>query len=459
MRAEGAEVAKGASLVLSADARRGKSTLDSFDLVVARRDDSGTDTPLVKATAALDPGSGVVSGTWTLAADSQRLSMLLSTESTPDFEIDGGGKYTFNPATSVSTASGRLNGSAGNLERISSGLAGVGRLAFQADFETTGGAGKLSVRSANARVSTPDGRILLALATVQPVDIDYDSLHARVAGTTSPAATLEIGDLPLAWADPFVEGGRFSGTIDGGSFALSMNDDRLSAETTRQLVARNVSVTLAGRPLVQKVDITWDGSVGLNGKNIEADARKLLVSQGSSQLLSIKTTVSTNPADVRGAAKGTIAADLGALMAQPFASDMQALTAGRLSADFNVDYSDAISADAKLSATGLVAAANGQPLGDLAVSLTAKGTPGKSARFSLPVSIVNSGRRSDVTLSGDLAQRPDGLTFTGRLDGGTIYIGDLQLLAGLLPSNETTSQEAGRPAGPARGRDKNPFWS
>ena len=90
---------------------------------------------------------------------------------------------------------------------------------------------------------------------------------------------------------------------------------------------------------------------------------------------------------------------------------------------------------------------------------TAKGTPDKSGRFSIPVSIVNSGRKSDVTLSGDFTKQPDGLAFSGRLVGDTIFVGDLQLLAGLIPPGEATPAQTSPSSDSTDPRDEKPFWS
>jgi hypothetical protein len=202
----------------------------------------------------------------------------------------------------------------------------------------------------------------------------------------------------------------------------------------------------------------------MTGKAMSANVRSLDVRQGATQLLSMKAVVESNgetdPKLIRATAKGTLDANLGALLAQPAAAEWRMLEAGTVSASFDVTAAESTKVAFKADAKGLVAKQDRIALGDATVTVDATITPNKDGEFRVPLTVLNSGRKSDVTLSGKFAQRDEKLTLNALVAGDTIHLEDFKALAALAPTDAGAASTPAAPTGPRNTkRDAEPFWT
>src|SRR5581483_3306770 len=206
-----------------------------------------------------------------------------------------------------------------------------------------------------------------------------------VANPNSPAARVRLGEVPLAWAEKFVPNSKFAGTLSGAALEVSFRSvDDLAVNFTEPLVARGVTASLDGKPALQALDVTADLSATKHGETIGFDVRKLELKQGA---ILLATLAVTGDAQLGGKlavnAKGNLDADLAQLMNQPAAASFATLARGQLSTTFDAKLAGTLQADARLTAKNLISRQNGQPLGDLDLTLKATAKPDGSGTIEL----------------------------------------------------------------------------
>jgi len=661
LQAEGEGIPKGEKIVLDASANRAAGEAESFQVGISRRGTTGADTPLVTASGAFNPASKALDGTWTVSVDSERLASVLPAESTPRFDLQGDGRFSVNSDTGTSTASGEIKGSAAGLERIAAGLESVGRIAFDAAFSMATDPNGVRIERVQARMANAQGATFLSLATLQPVsfnqetgevsfkdsstdlatlevtdlplawaaafvegyklqggtvsgaflvqatptgdrvklraakpftagpvtvsdstqtlleqatisaspevnytaerieatisswtlstaagdriegkaratitqgaaastdfnvtlagrlpamlkpfspvdvgtvaidgalegastpeklavragrfvvkngagatllsaelkqplDLDLATMQPAVKNESAPAAGVAFGSLPLGWVEPFVPDSAFAGMVENGAIDLSLAKGGPAVATTKPVVLRGVSVSLDKKALVDRVDITWDGTAAMTGAAMSANVRTLDVRQGATQLLALKALLESNgetdPKRLRATAKGTLETNLGALLSQPAAAEWRVLEAGRVAAEFDVAAAESIKVELKADAKGLVATQDRKPLGDATVNVDARVNVGKDGEFNVPLTVVNSGRKSDVSLTGNFTQQGEKVTVNARVTGETVHLDDVSALAALAPSDGAAAPA--EQAGPRNTtRDEQPVW-
>ena len=664
LQAEGEGIPKGEKIVLDASARRSPGAGESFQLGIARQGVAGVDAPLVTAAGSFNPASKALEGTWAVSVDNDRLASVLPAGSTPEFDVHGEGRFSVKSDTGESTASGEIKGSVSGLERIVAGLESVGKVVFNAAFAGAADPGSVRIESIRASVATQQGATLLSIATLQavtfnpesgqvsfkdpatdlarmeisevpvawaapfvegyklqggtasgiflvqstptgdrvrlhalkpfavgpvtvsnetqvllddatvsatpevsytaerieaaisawsisttagdriegtaratvtqgaapsadfkvtlngrlpamlkrfssidmgtvaidgsaegsatsenlglrfgrlvvqgatgvtllstelkqPIDLNLATMQPAVKNPAAPAASVSFGSLPLGWAEPFVPNGAFGGTVESGAMDLIMAKEGPALTATKPLVLRAVSVSLGKKALVDRLDVTWDGSVAMKGTSMSAIVRSLEVRQGTTGLLSLNTVLDmngeTDPKTIRATAKGRLEANLGALLAQPAAADWSVLESGRLSADFEVAAEESIKVVLKAQTKGLVAKQDRKQLGDATVNVDARVNLGKDGEFRMPVTVLNSGRKSELLLTGNFTQRDNKTSFKAQVAGETVYVDDLSALAALAPSGEPPAPAARTPAEPRNTkRDEEPVWA
>jgi hypothetical protein len=664
LQAEGEGIPPGEMIVIEAGSKRDPDTRESFSLTVARRGAGAEETELVSAAAKFDPAANAWEGTWTIAADNTRLASVLPAQTTPEFDLSGEGRFTVKAGSSESTASGEIKGSAASLERVVSGLEGVGRIVFSAAFSVASDSNGVRVDTVRANVATSEGQTLLSLSTLQavtfdpesgqvgfadpekdlatmeiadvpvawmspfvegyklsggtisgaflvqstpsgdrvqlraskpllvgpvtvaddtqtllegasisvtpevsytaaridatisswslttaagdkiegtaralitqqpspstdftvkfagrlpamlkpfspvvvgivaidgtlegnsteenlairagrfvvqdaagatllsaelrqPLDLNLMTMEPAVKDASTPAASIAFGNLPLGWVEPFVPNSAFGGVVESGAVDLTLAKDGPAVATTKPVVLRAVSVTLERKPLIEGLDLTWDGSAAMNGDAMSAEIRSLDVRQGSTQLLALKAVLESNgatdPKLIRATAKGTLDANLGAILAQPAAAEWRVLESGRLSTQFDVTATDSIKVVLKADAKNLVAVQDRKPLGDVSLSVDAKVNVGKDGEFRIPLTVLNSGRTSDAILAGSFTQSGEKLVLNARISGETIHLDDFSALAAFGPSEGAVATDATTPESPRNTtRDTEPFWA
>ncbi|MBI5690361.1 MAG: hypothetical protein HZC55_09700 [Verrucomicrobia bacterium] len=357
-----------------------------------------------------------------------------------------------------------------------------GALAATVEAEGRHEGNTLQLAKAAATVQGPDRALLAAVELLQALRVELKAGTITPASPTTPAARVRLGEIPLAWAQPYVAQSKLGGSLAGLNLEVSLRSlEDLTATTVDPLQVRNISASIAGQPLLQAVDLSAAFSATKRKDVVAYELRRLEVKQGTSTLLS---TSATGEARLGGttqvSAKGSLEADVAGLMAQPALTPYATLNRGKLTTAFEAAIGDTTQAKATLAAKDLVAKQDNRPLGEIEASITASLKADGSGSGKASLVVTNSGRKSDALFEGTVGKASDKTTvlFTGKLASANLIVDDLQALAALAPASQpakpaptspssTTVVRAPRPAtAPAGGpnavagakRDTQPFW-
>lgn len=343
-----------------------------------------------------------------------------------------------------------------------------GPLAVQMAAEGRLNGDVLQLAKASATVNRQNGGLLGAFELQQPVTANLGAGTATVPKPAATAARVRLGEVPLAWAEAFVEKSKFAGAVTGATLELSFRSaEDVTLTTTEPFTLRGVSATLDGKPMVQGLDVAAELTATKRGEKVDYELRRLDVKQGDAALAALKSSgQATLGKKVTLVAKGNLEADVAALMKQPAAAAFATLSRGQLTTAFDANVGDTIQAKAAVSAKNLVARQDNQALGDLQLTLDANMKPDGSGTFSLPLTLTNAARKSDVTVNGTFGKRANSDTylFTGRIASNNFVVDDFQPLAALAPAGDQSKTPAPpstqpRPTPPvASTPDADPFW-
>lgn len=312
----------------------------------------------------------------------------------------------------------------------------------------------LQLSKASFAANREGGGLLVGADLQQSITANLQSMTFAVAKPDAVAARLRLGEIPLAWADRFIPKSAFAGTLAGGAFDLSLQSaDQMTVTTIEPLTLRGVGVTMDGKPQVQALDVGTELSVTRRVDDVTFEIRRLDLRQGETVLAALNATGSTRLGGATTfSAKGRLEADAGALMAQPALAGTAALARGKVVAVFDAAMADTTQIKVALSGRGFVARQNNQALGDFDLTADANLKADGSGTLALPFTLTNGGRKSDLTIQGTFGRSPTTMLFSGKVSSNQIITDDLQLLAGLAPTQPTS------PTTPRAKRDEKPFW-
>lgn len=307
----------------------------------------------------------------------------------------------------------------------------------------------LTVRTLRA-----NGPVIATITLAQPVRFDTASQALSAANPNAPAARIELGDIPLAWAQPFVEDAVIAGNLTGGTLEVSVRSlQDLAVNTTAPLMLRGVGATLGGAERVRNLDVALDLNAGLREGNVTYDVRSLQLRQGNTAVATVKvagTAVANAGAggspETTVTAKGNVSADLPALLLQPALAPHFTLARGSGTIDFEATLGQSLALKAKAAARDLLAKPDSQTRTALEVDVDIALDPAGSGRINLPLVLSVNDRRTDLTIEGTVARRAEVIAFDGRLTGNQVVIDDLQTISQYLPSSQNPPAPAPAPA-------------
>jgi len=336
----------------------------------------------------------------------------------------------------------------------------TGPLAITANLEGRHEGQTLQLAKLSSTVNRDGNVLLAALDLQQPVRADLKASTFAVPNPTATALRLRLGEIPLAWAEPFVAQSKLSGQLGGGTLEVALRTvEEVTVTTAEPLTLRGVTAVIEGKTLAQTLDLDANLTATKRGETVTYDLRRIEVKQGQTSLAALNVAGEAKlGAKLSATAKGNLDADVAALMRQPMLTPYATLARGRVTAAFEATHGDTTSAKAAIAAKNLVAKLENRALGDVELTLTANVKPDGSGAVTLPLTLTNGPRKSDVAIDGTFGKASDQKTFlfTGKVASSQLFVDDFQPLAGLAPASEAPKTPA--PTAPKPGRDTEPFW-
>lgn len=316
----------------------------------------------------------------------------------------------------------------------------------------------LALAKATLNVNREGNVMMTALELLQPLKVDVKKTTFAASNPNATVARLRLGELPLAWAEAFVPKSKFAGSLAGATLEISARSvEDLTVTSTAPVTLRGISVTMDGKPLAEKLDLTADFTATKRADVVTYDLRRLELKQGETALARVTATGEAKLGPkLTLKAKGNLAVDAATAMRQPAALAYATLAKGKVTVAFEADMAEATQVKATISARNLVAKVDNRSLGDLDVTVSAQLKADGSGSVTMPLTLTNAGRKSDLAIEGTFgkAANKETFLFSGKVASNQLVVDDFQPLAGLAPA----SAPEAKPTAPAPTRDEKPFW-
>ncbi len=353
--------------------------------------------------------------------------------------------------------------------------AGVLALAVNAKGRLEGSALQLS--ALKIQIDREGGGVLAAIEALQPLSLAIDTQKASASDSSKPAARVRWGDLPLAWAEPYVAQSKFAGQLAGGAIEVTLpGADTIAVRAIDKISAHGVTVSLNAQEFLRGVDLAADLNAAWKTGTLTADLRQLVLRQGEVPLLTAAVAGEVTPGKtLRATGHGAVTADFAALAKQPALAAQLPLRRGNVSVKFDGALGDGTKGRIEITAQNLVTREGALPLGSMVLSVEAALDADHAGTVRNFLLVTKDGRRSDLLLHGKVRLKPGAVSFEGNITGEQLFADDLQAFSALsVPPPPTTaavaksvapapvprgatSAVAARPAGAVR--DPSPVWA
>ena len=223
---------------------------------------------VLAAQGKLPAGQKEFTGEWTLKARAAQLEPFFLGGSLPDFAVNGGGRFAFNPATSGASLQGSLSAEVSRLEAIEPAYRAIGPVKLQAEFDLaeTEGIGRLH----QLTIRIDSGQPVLELSATGALEFNLRERRLQVGGSVpGEAVKLQLAGLPLAWIRPFVHAADVSGGMITGEFTVAGESDRLLLHAVQPLQVAQLTIVQKGVLLLSKADLTVNFDAVLTPRELQ----------------------------------------------------------------------------------------------------------------------------------------------------------------------------------------------
>lgn len=384
-----------------------------------------------------------LTGSWMLDLGDTDVAPFVLGRALPAFAAKGDGKFDADATWSGISASGHLDANADRLGAVRGELAALGAVKIATDFDLV-----LSGRSVRVTGFTAEIAGIAPVLTVralQPFEFNAETSELKVGEPAKDLLSLDLQGVPVAWVQPFAKAMTISGDNLRGSFVVGARGGGFAVRPVGPLTLNNLNVAQGGRPWLRMIDLSLQASADYTPQGWQAELANLSVRSGAIVLLNAGVRagqLAGKDQPVKIAGQWT--ANLPAVLLQPVVAGYAGLTAGKAAGDFAASLGAKRELQFKFALTGL--AADPRLVATTLPSLSAdvRADVDKDGRivFNAPLLIERDGRKSDLTLAGNVVTQGAGLIVDAHLTSSFLAVEDGQILAAPF---------AGGPEVPVRG--------
>ena len=443
VRATGRDIPDGIQLTGTASASRDAAGI-AYALALAR----GADT-LASFDAVGHEGSSRLEGSWRLDLRDTDLQPFALGRRLPTFYAVGTGRYEADARSADLHAQGRLHVSAGRLGEVSPGLAALGDVVLESDFDFAR-AGK-SLKVDRLQFSLDSAGPVASVRALQPFEFNISSGELKVGRPSGDLVGISLTGLPLAWLEGKTAGIRLTGGDARGEFVIRAEDGRLALRTKAPLTARGVTLSCSGRVLGSGLDVSTFVLADYAALGWQVQLSPLSFRSAGVRLLSIEARFGQlSGTDEATKAAGSWSATLPTLLAQPFAAGLPALASGEATGSFEASLGAKTEVRVKLVAQDMVAAPGFAAVLPPYVSSELRADFGPDGRtaFDVPVRVDYGSRAAEILVSGTLDRDVAATTFDVTCSGSGLNQDDLSVVAALASGPVAVSAGGEGPAAP-----------
>lgn len=386
------------------------------------------------------PSSGAaLSGTWALNLSDSEIAPFALGRPLPRFRAAGQGTLQVDDRFAVLHAAGRIDAAVDGLATISAALSGVGPVEVKGAFDLAQQGPVLSVSQLDlalghrgAGQASADGPPVATIRALQPFAFNAAtrSLAARDAG--DEVLDLALHGAPLAWLHPFLHAYGLAGTNVRGELVVKPRAGGISIRSKAPLVADDVTLSRAGQPLLQDVDLSANASADYTPQAWQAALTGSTIAVHGRPILSVDARAGRLAGPGQPVkATGTLTVDLAAASAQPVLARWLRLSRGTGSIEFAASLDADRQVQAKLELRNLAAdpKVTTAPLPEVTATVRFDLAPDGRVTVNAPITLRREGRSTDVTIIGT---RPAAGAFDAQVRSDNFVVDDAEALAAAL---------------------------
>jgi hypothetical protein len=388
-----------------------------------------------------------LAGDWRLNVRDTDLAPFTLGHALPVFEVTGEGKLEADATLGAVHATGHLHVLAGQLEVIHPGLQALGSLTLDTQFDLSQNAGVTRIDQFD--VIMAGEHPVAEVRALQSFEFNAKTRELKVADPAKDLFSFALQGLPLAWAQPFLSGLTVEGGDVTGTLLVGARNGGMHFQSSEPMAVKNFSVARAGQPLahLDVATLSLDGDYTLQqGWQAELTAG---AQAGSKTLFTLQAKAGAIAGPGQPIkATGQLQVDLPGVMAQPAFAGKAQLTGGTVQVEFQASLDEKKEIEAKLAFTGL-ASPQAPSLPVITADVRAELAPDGQITFNVPLLFENSGRKSDLAISGTFSSGAGGMNLDARVASNLIIADDLKILAAPLALKSSPASPAPPAAGPA----------
>lgn len=448
-----AATASGPSLThpvtLQADVRVARSAQsETYEMILA-----GADRRLADIAAEYPLKTNRIEGRWKVDLIDRDFAPFLFGRPIPDFTIAGQGKFDTDSTFNAVHAIGELDAALDRLGTVKPELAAIGAVKLVANIDVAQQGDVIAVTKCD--VTAGADRPVATVHAIQAFDFNPKTGELRATDADHEVFGVKLEGVPLAWAKPFLRDFAVTGGDLRGELVASPRAGGFNFRSKSPLTSVGVAVARAGRPWIEKVDVSLSASGDYTPQGWQAEVTGFTAKTGAATVL----LVDARAGKLAGAeqpikATGLVTADIATLVAQPLIHGAIPLSGGDATVDFvaSLGVTNQLQANVTLKRLASGERSPAEQLPTVTANLRADVAADGKVTLNIPVSLKRDQRESDVRFVGTFARAHPEAPFEAQVTSNTLVIDDAKALAAVLAPTSPSS----RPGTAAAPR---PFWA
>ena len=376
----------------------------------------------------------------------------LTTPAGDRLEVKGELAMTAGAASPAISVQGEVDA---NLPTLLAAYAPVGPLIAHGSVALSRLGDLVQVDRLDARVATPEGRLLLGFSSPQSFRVNPARRQiTAVSGKPGEVLRVKYGRTPLGQLKAFCGNLELSGELSEGELVVRTDGEKLQIAAAAPLRVDKLAAGVGGQAWFRDLTVEIDPAAEYSERGATARLAALRVrTSAGDNLISGQAEATIGPDFAQPKFQGTASFDLAvsALAGQPFLAGGAVPRQGKLTGEATFSSDHDLLAEGRLTLNGFLSAATGEPLPVANLSFRAGFNEKGEIALQVPLLIDRAGERSDLTLAATLRPAAKGRTIDVRITSEHFVVDDALLLARAFPSGP-----AGNPATDARGKEAPP---
>jgi hypothetical protein len=317
----------------------------------------------------------------------------------------------------------------------------------------------IQVDRLEARVATPEGRLLFGLSSPQPFRVNPAHRQAvAVSGPSGEILRMKYGRMLLRQLTASSGGLDLDGELTEGELIVRTDGEKLHVALAAPLKLEKLAVGTGGRVWLKDLTIEIDPTVEYSERGATAKLAAMRVRTGAGDnLISVQAEAETGPDLAQPKIQGIASIDflVSALNGQPFLAGEAMPRQGKLTGEAKFSSDHDLLAEGRLTLNGFLLTSTGEPFPVANMSFRAGFNERGEIALQVPLLIDRAGERSDLTLAATLRPAEKGRTIDVKITGEHFVVDDALLLARVFPGFSTrkpaseSPDKASPPAKPA----------